>query len=58
MVVLLLTNMGNVVGVAVAFIRAEKVGGFNFGIKSSVLRTFSSANSIKLSEPNKEILEN
>ena len=44
----ILDQKGNVVGVAVSKIQAEGVEGFNFGIKSSVLRIFANANNIEL----------
>jgi len=44
----ILDKKGNVIGVAVSKIQAEGVEGFNFGIKSSVLRIFANANNIKL----------
>ena len=39
---------GNVIGVAVAKIEKEGIEGFNFGIKSSVLKSFSNSNNLKL----------
>ena len=39
---------GNVIGVAVAKIQQEGVEGFNFGIKSSVLKSFTSSNNLRL----------
>lgn len=39
---------GNVIGVAVAKIQGEGIEGFNFGIKSSVLRSFSESNNLRL----------
>ena len=39
---------GNVIGVAVAKIEKEGVEGFNFGIKSSVLKSFTTSNNLKL----------
>ena len=39
---------GNVIGVAVAKIEKEGVEGFNFGIKSSVLKSFSESNNLRL----------
>ena len=53
----IVNKYGNVVGVAVKFFRDENYEGFNFGIKSSVLKTFVLSNSIKVSKPNKKILE-
>ena len=48
----ILDQKGNVIGVAVSKIQAEGVEGFNFGIKSSVLRIFANANNIKLLSQN------
>ncbi len=39
---------GNVIGVAVAKIQQEGVEGFNFGIKSSVLKSFTNSNNLRL----------
>ena len=39
---------GNVIGVAVAKIEKEGIEGFNFGIKSSVLKSFTNSNNLKL----------
>ena len=39
---------GNVIGVAVAKIQQEGVEGFNFGIKSSVLKSFTESNNLRL----------
>ena len=39
---------GNVIGVAVAKIEKEGIEGFNFGIKSSVLKSFSESNNLRL----------
>ena len=39
---------GNVIGVAVAKIEGEGIEGFNFGIKSSVLKSFSESNNLRL----------
>lgn len=39
---------GNVIGVAVAKIEEEGIEGFNFGIKSSVLKSFSESNNLRL----------
>ena len=50
---------GNVVGVAVAaFGKTEGVESFNFGVKSSTLRTFASSNQIKFLSPNNRELSN
>ena len=43
---------GNVVGVAVSKWQEEGVESFNFGIKSSVLKTFAKANKIIFLQPN------
>ena len=39
---------GNVIGVAVAKIEKQGVEGFNFGIKSSVLKSFTDSNNLRL----------
>ena len=39
---------GNVIGVAVAKLEGEGIEGFNFGIKSSVLKSFSESNNVRL----------
>ena len=53
----ILNNYGNVIGVAVAAYGKEQgVESFNFGIKSSTLRTFVSSNRIKLNNPNSKVL--
>jgi len=50
---------GNVIGVAVsAFGKTAGVESFNFGIKSSTLRTFASSNQIKFLPPNNAKLSN
>lgn len=50
---------GNVVGVAVAtYAKEEGVESFNFGIKSSVVRTFLNSLSIGIKEPNKTKKDN
>jgi len=50
---------GNVVGVAVAIYgRDIGVEGFNFGIKSSVLRNFLNSNSFSLDDVNQSKLSN
>ena len=52
-------NNGNVIGVAVAaFGKTAGVESFNFGIKSSTLRTFASSNQIKFLPPNNAKLSN
>ena len=48
-----MNQKGNVVGVAVAnFGKKEGVESFNFGIKSSTLRTFAKSNNVKFNSPN------
>ena len=55
----IMNQKGNVVGVAVAaFGKTEGVESFNFGIKSSTLRTFAKANGINFLPPNKRELSN
>ena len=49
---------GNVVGVAVAKWIEEGVEGFNFGVKSSTLKTFASSNQFKFQDPSTEELSN
>ena len=54
-----MNQKGNVVGVAVAaFGKKEGVESFNFGIKSSTLRTFAKANGISFLPPNRRKLSN
>jgi len=49
----IMNQKGNVVGVAVAnFGKKEGVESFNFGIKSSTLRTFAKSNKIRFNSPN------
>jgi len=49
----IMNQKGNVVGVAVAnFGKKEGVESFNFGIKSSTLRTFAKSNKVKFESPN------
>ena len=49
----IMNQKGNVVGVAVAnFGKKEGVESFNFGIKSSTLKTFAKANKVKFESPN------
>ena len=49
----IMNQKGNVIGVAVAnYGKAAGVEGFNFGIKSSTLRTFASSNGLKFLPPN------
>ena len=55
----ILNQKGNVVGVAVAaFGKNEGVESFNFGIKSSTLKTFMKANSLNIKTANKRNLSN
>ena len=55
----IMNQKGNVVGVAVAaFGKKEGVESFNFGIKSSTLRTFAKANGISFLPPNRRELSN
>ena len=50
---------GNVVGVAVAnYGKKAGVESFNFGIKSSTLKTFANANGLKFLPPNNRDLSN
>jgi S1-C subfamily serine protease len=55
----IMNQKGNVIGVAVANY-GKKVGveSFNFGIKSSTLKTFASANGLKFLPPNNRELSN
>ena len=49
----IMDSKGNVIGVAVAtFGKKQGVESFNFGVKSSTLRTFASSNGIKFLKPN------
>lgn len=55
----IINDKGNVIGVAVAaFGKKEGIESFNFGVKSSTLRTFASAKSINFIKPNKNTLSN
>ncbi len=55
----IINQKGNVVGVAVAnYGKKEGVESFNFGIKSSTLRTFASSNGLKFLSPNRRDLSN
>ncbi len=55
----IMNQKGNVVGVAVAnFGKKEGIESFNFGIKSSTLRTFASSNGLKFLPPNSRDLSN
>ena len=54
-----MNQKGNVVGVAVAnYGKKEGVESFNFGIKSSTLRTFANANGLKFLPANYKDLSN
>jgi S1-C subfamily serine protease len=55
----IIDQKGNVVGVAVAnYGKKAGVESFNFGIKSSTLKTFASANGLKFLPPNNRDLSN
>jgi len=55
----IIDQKGNVVGVAVAnYGKKAGVESFNFGIKSSTLRTFASANGLKFLPPNNKEMSN
>ena len=55
----IMDQKGNVVGVAVAnFGKKEGVESFNFGIKSSTLKTFAKANEVTFESPNYRDLSN
>ena len=55
----IMDQKGNVVGVAVAnYGKKSGVESFNFGIKSSTLKTFANANGIKFLSPNKREMSN
>ena len=55
----IINQMGNVVGVAVAnYGKKEGVESFNFGIKSSTLKTFAKANELTFQSPNYRDLSN
>ena len=55
----IINQMGNVVGVAVAnYGKTEGVESFNFGIKSSTLKTFANSNGLDFLSPNKEEFTN
>ena len=54
-----MNQKGNVVGVAVAnYGKKSGVESFNFGIKSSTLKTFASSNKLKFVTPNNRELSN
>ena len=54
----IINQKGNVVGIAVATWVEEGVQGVHFGIKSSTLKTFASANGISFASPNYRELSN
>jgi len=55
----IMNQKGNVVGVAVAnFGKKEGVESFNFGIKSSTLKTFAKANKVTFESPNYRDMSN
>mgnify|MGYP001395140826 CR=1 FL=1 len=55
----IMNQKGNVIGVAVAaYGKKQGVESFNFGIKSSTLKTFASSNGLKFLPPNNNDLSN
>ena len=54
----IINQKGNVVGVAVEKLVEVGVEGFNFGVKSSTLKTFASSNQFKFQDPSTEELSN
>jgi cyclophilin family peptidyl-prolyl cis-trans isomerase len=54
----IINQKGNVVGIAVATWVEEGVQGVHFGIKSSTLKTFASANDLSFASPNYRELSN
>lgn len=54
----IMTQKGNVVGVAVQLIAAEHAQNVFFGVKSSTLRTFAKANNITFESPNYRDMSN
>ena len=55
----ILNQKGNVIGVAVAnFGKMEGVESFNFGIKSSTLKTFATSNNLRFLSPNRRDMSN
>ncbi len=55
----IMNQKGNVIGVAVAnYGKKSGVESFNFGIKSSTLKTFASANGLRFQAPNNKDLSN
>jgi len=53
----IINEKGNVVGVAVSKWQEEGVEGFNFGVKSSVLRIFANANELKFLPVKRKIMK-
>ena len=54
----IINQKGNIVGIAFASWAEEGVQGIHFGIKSSILKTFASANGLKFLIPNNRVLSN
>ena len=55
----IMNQKGNVIGVAVAnYGKKQGVESFNFGIKSSTLKTFANSNGLKFISPNKKLKSN
>ena len=54
----IINQKGNVVGVAVEKLAEVGVEGFNFGVKSSTLKTFASSNQFKFQDPSTQELSN
>tara|TARA_Y100001970_G_C14115241_1_gene793184 strand:+ start:139 stop:1248 length:1110 start_codon:yes stop_codon:yes gene_type:complete len=54
----IIDQKGNVVGVAVEKLVEVGIEGFNFGVKSSTLKTFASSNQFKFQDPSTEELSN
>ncbi len=54
----IINQKGNVVGIAVATWVEEGVQGVHFGIKSSTLKTFASANDLRFLPPNRREMSN
>jgi serine protease Do len=54
----IMNQKGNIVGIAVATWVEKDVQGVHFGIKSSTLKTFANANSLKFLPPNNRELSN
>ena len=53
----IVNKKGNVVGVAVATIDKSVAESFNFGIKSSVVKSFTKSNNVNLSSPNRRQMD-